>query len=52
MGSGPGPGGGAAVFVAFGLGDWHEVRRASPCCVADGSVAALRGCVVGCARRL
>ena len=51
MGSGPGPGGGVAVLVALSLGDWREVCRASPCCAADGSVAALRVCVAGCARR-
>ena len=51
VGSGPGPGGGVAVFVALGLGDWREVRRASPCCAADRSIAALEGCATGCARR-
>jgi hypothetical protein len=52
MGSGAGPGGGVAEFVALGLGDRRGVCRASPLRVAGESVAVLRmGCVAGCARR-
>ena len=38
MGSRPGPGGGVAMFVALGLGDWREVRHTPPRC------SALEGC--------
>ena len=55
MGSGPGPGGGVAEFVALGLGDRREVHRAFPLCAVGESVATLRGGVLrvveACRRR-